>query len=256
MPAPALSFDDMLEMIAARSHALRTAAATASLDARIPGCPGWSVSDLVAHLGAVQLFWSAAVTAGPATYPPDEDTIGARAPHGDLLTWSADATAALIRSLRAAGPDRGCWTWWETSGAPMTAGAVARHQVQEAGVHALDAQHAAGRPERLPSALAADGVGEFLTVGLLTTGAWPHDPASAVLAAGDGGTWHLSLRRDGARVAEIPGPGTSPVAADATVTGSPGDFVLAFYRRQGPDRLQVTGDRAVLIRLLDWPDMD
>jgi uncharacterized protein (TIGR03083 family) len=245
----------MLGLIEDRSQALRAAAA-GSLDARVPGCPGWSVRDLVAHLGAVQLFWSAAVAAGPAAGPPDEEAMGDRTPHGDLLAWSAGATAALLLALRGAGPDRGCWTWWESSGAPMTAGAVARHQVQEAGVHARDALEAANRPEPLPAAVAADGVGEFLTVGLLTMGPWPHDPASAVLAAGDGGTWHLSLRRDGARVAEITSPGASPVAPDATATASPADFVLAFYRRQGPDCLQVTGDRTVVTRLLDWADTD
>ncbi len=255
MPNPLLSFDDMLTLIEDRSDALRSAA-VGNLDARVPGCPGWSVRDLVTHLGKVHLFWSAAVTAGPAAGPPDEDTIGDREPLGDLLTWSASAAAALIGSLKDAGSERGCWAWWESSGAPMTAGAVARHQVQEAGVHAFDAQQAAGNPEPLPPTLAADGVGEFLAVGLRTTGAWPHDPATVALSAGDGGDWLLGLRRERLQISVLPDAERGPATADATVTASPSDLVLAFYRRHGPDRLRVTGNQTLVTRLLDWPDME
>ena len=83
-------------------------------------------------------------------------------PHGDLPEWSAESTRLLLAALGEAGPDAACWTWWPLSDAPQTAGAVARHQVQEAGVHAYDAQEAIGKPEPIPAAVAVDGVGEFL----------------------------------------------------------------------------------------------
>ena len=255
MPNALLSFDDMLTMIEDRSNVLRSAAA-GNLDAGVPGCPGWSVRDLVVHLGEVHLFWTAAVAAGPAAGPPDEEAIGDREPHGDLLTWSAGATSALIGALMDAGPERECWTWWESSGAPMTAGAVARHQVQEAAVHALDAQQAAGQDEPLPPALAADGVGEFLTVGLGTMGPWPHDPATVLLSAADGGDWLLRLRRDRLQILPLPDADSGPISPDTTITASPSDLVLAFYRRHGPGRLLVAGDWTLVTRLLDWPDMD
>jgi len=47
------------------------------------------------------------------------------------------------------------------SSAPSTSGAVAWHQVQEAAVHARDAQEAAGHAGPLPAVVAADGVQEF-----------------------------------------------------------------------------------------------
>ncbi|MGH3303907.1 MAG: maleylpyruvate isomerase N-terminal domain-containing protein [Streptosporangiaceae bacterium] len=123
-----LSFPAALALIDDRSAALRSAAAGAGLDARVPGCPDWSVADLVAHLGEVQLFWAADVAAGPASSPPADDVVGATEPHGDVLQWSADATARLVAALTEAGPDRMCWTWWEeTAVAPNTTGAVARH---------------------------------------------------------------------------------------------------------------------------------
>jgi uncharacterized protein (TIGR03083 family) len=254
-PGPVLRFDDQLAHIDDRSAALRAAAAAAGTGARVPSCPDWSVADLVAHLGAVHLFWTAVVSAGPADGPPDATVLGDRTPHGDLLDWSAGATAGLLAALRAAGPDRGCWTWWESAGAPMTAGAVARHQVQEAAVHALDAQLAAGQPQPLPTAVAADGVGEHLTVELSANGAWPHDPERLVLDAGDGGTWLIDLGRAGARVSQFSGPADAAGVA-ATVIARPEDFVLAFYRRPGHGELHVSGDARAFERLLNWPNLD
>ncbi len=249
---PELSYSDMLSLIADRSAALRAAAADAGLTARVPGCPDWSVEDLVAHLGAVHLFWAAVVAAGPADGPPEDEVVGDQKPHGDLLDWSTKATAALVSALHDATPDSGCWAWWGSSGAPMTAAAVARHQVQEAGVHAFDAEQAAvGAAASLPESVAADGVGEYLTVELPTNGPWPHDPAAIRLETGTGGSWLVRLGPDGATVTQDPSSGR----ADATVTADPADMVLAFYRRT-PHDLTIDGDAALVTRLLDWPNLD
>ena len=53
----------MLALIEDRSAVLRVAAAEAGVDAPVPGCPDWTVADLVAHLGEVHLFWTAVVAA-------------------------------------------------------------------------------------------------------------------------------------------------------------------------------------------------
>jgi uncharacterized protein (TIGR03083 family) len=253
-PPPLLSFDDMLALIEDRSAALRAAAPAAGLTARVPACPNWSVADLVSHLGEVHLLWAAVATAGPSASPPERSAVGDTTPHGDVLDWLADATGKLVQALGAAGPDRGCWTWWESSGAPMTSGAVARHQVHEAAIHALDAQQAAGISEALPAHVAADGVAEFLTVELPTNGAWPHDPARIVLDTGEHGAWLLNLGRDGVRVSLLSGDEISP--AGSTVTASPSDLVLALYRRQGHAGMRVAGDAKTFERLLEWPNLD
>jgi len=256
-PADALlSFDDMIALIEDRSAALRSAAADAGMTARVPGCPDWSVHDLVAHLGEVHLFWAADVAAGPAAGPPADEVVGDTLPQGDLLTWSARATAGLVDALRAAGPERGCWAWWGAGGAPMTAGAVARHQVQEAAVHAFDAQQAAGVAGPLPPDVAADGVGEYVTVELPSNGPWPHDPARVLLDAGAGGTWVIGLGPDGAHPDRLTGPAGASDRVAATITTTPSDFVLVVYRRLPPAALGVTGDARVVERLLDWPNLD
>jgi uncharacterized protein (TIGR03083 family) len=257
---PLTAFADTLHLIEDRSAALRAAAIDAGPDARVPGCPDWSVGDLVAHLGEVQRFWAAVVAAGPATAPPDEDQIHDTEPGDDLMAWSADSTSKLVSALAQAGPDRSCWTWWQDSGAPMTSGAVARHQVQEAGLHAFDAEQAAGRAEPLPAGVAADGIGEFLTVGMATMGAWPDEPARVVLAAADGPTWLVELGESGARAKEA-APGAvahDAVAhdADAWVRGTASDLVRALYGRTLDSSLIIDGDHDLATRLLGWTTSD
>jgi uncharacterized protein (TIGR03083 family) len=251
MPTP--TFTDMLKLIEDRSAALRAAADQAGADARVPGCPDWSVRDLIAHLGEVQRFWAAAVAAGPAAAPPAEDQVHDLEPGDDLIGWSAASTDELVRALTEAGPGRPCWTWWPESGAPTNSGAVARHQVQEAAVHAFDAQEAAGLAEPLPAGVAADGVGEFLTVGMATMGSWPHEAGRVGLAADGGPAWLVDLGPSGARSQEEV-PGTGQAEPGARVRGSASDLVLALYGRQLRGSLDIKGDQELATRLLRWTD--
>jgi uncharacterized protein (TIGR03083 family) len=241
-------FPELLTLIEGRSAALRDAFAAAPDPAgAVPGCPDWSISDLVAHLGGVHRFWAAAIAAGDDSGPPSQERIGDREPHGDLLEWSAASTALLLAALRDASPDDPCWTWWAGSGAPLTAGAVARHQVQEAAVHAYDAQESIGKAEPLPAAVAVDGVGEFLSVSLGSLGPWPHRPARVALQAIEGPSWTLDLSPSGATA--------DPAASGEPVTriqATASDLVLALYRRIPMADVRVDGDRQVAEQLLGW----
>ncbi|AGL15693.1 maleylpyruvate isomerase family mycothiol-dependent enzyme [Actinoplanes sp. N902-109] len=236
----------LTELIDDRAAAFRTAVTGADLTARVPGCPDWNVRDLVVHLGNVHRLWAAAVEAGPAAGPPA--VIGDREPADDLLDWSAVSTTLLLDALRAAPPDRGCWTWWEASGAPMTAGAVARHQVQEAAVHAYDAQEAAGKPEPIPAAVAVDAIPEFFEVSLASLGPWPHRPARLALDTVDGPTWLADLTPAGVKL--DPAASGDPVA---TVRAPASDLLLFLFGRIPADRVTVLGDESVVRDLIAWP---
>lgn len=244
------SFDELLPLITDRSAVLRSALAEApDLDTHVPGCPDWSLYDLVAHVGEVQRFWAAVVSAGPSERPPAQTAVGDIAPRGDLLVWLADSTEHLIATLRTAGPQRECWTWRAASGAPLTAGAVARHQVREAAVHAYDAQATVGRPEPVPTAIALDSVAEFLTVSYGTSGPWPHRPARVGWHTGEGPSWCLELSPHGAGLRDDDGLRT------ATVHGTASDLLLALQGRIPLSRLGVEGDRSLVDALLAWPDL-
>lgn len=251
-----IPFPRMLELVDGRSAALRSALAGA-LDERVPGCPDWTGRDLIAHLGEVQRFWATVVVAGKPDGPPADGDTPETEPDGDLLDWSERSTAALLAALRDAGPDRSVWSWW----GPTTAARVARHQVQEAGVHAWDAEDTVGRDAPLgPADLAADGVEEFLTVEVPTNGGWPHRPATVGVVATDvpGATWTVALTETGGTLAPA-GPGPAgpagsggPAGPAAVVGGSAGELVLALYGRRKIDVLSVTGDAEVARRFLGW----
>jgi uncharacterized protein (TIGR03083 family) len=239
-----ITFDRMLELVDGRSAALRSALAGA-LDERVPGCPDWTGRDLLAHLGEVQRFWAQAVVAGKPEGPPGDVDVPERKPAGDLLDWSERSTGALLDAFGAAGPDRPVWSWWGAT----TSGRVARHQVQEAGMHAWDGEDAVGRAGPLrPADLAADGVDEFLTVEVPTNGGWPHDPATVGLIADDapGGGWRVVLGPGGGRLE------AGPAAGNAVLGGSASDLVLALYGRRPVESLAVTGDVEVARRFLGW----
>jgi uncharacterized protein (TIGR03083 family) len=234
----------LLELIAERSTVLRSAIAGA-LDAPVPGCPEWTGRDLVAHVGEVQRSWAAVVAAGPADKPPAEEEIAEVEPSGDLLDWSERGTEMLLAALREAGPDRGAWTWW---GEPACTGAIARHQVQEAAVHAWDAEETVGRAGALPAEIAIDGVDEFLSVELAISGGWPHDPGSVGLAAEDAPDlgWWVVLTAEGGRLER------GEAGGDAVIRGEASDLVLGLYRRRGLDMLTVEGDRDLAKHFIGW----
>jgi hypothetical protein len=160
-----------------------------------------------------------------------------------------------MAALHDAGPSRLCWTWWAEAGAaPSTSEAIARHQVQEAAVHAFDAQQAAGHGEPLPLAAAADGVNEFITVELPTNGPWPFEPATVVLETGPGGSWLLDLGTPVIHV--LAGDLHGDAKPSATITADPSDMVLAFYHRDTARDLQIDGDAELVPQLLNWPNLD
>ena len=248
-------FEGLLALVEDRSAVLReSAAGSPDLDVRVPSCPDWSLRDLVGHLTEVHQFWAAAVAAGPAERPPavtpPDDALPDDAPPADLLSRSAEATRELIAALRAAGPAMGCWTWWGRSGVPMTSGAVARHQVQEAAVHAFDAQLATGAPRPVPAVVALDGIAEFIGVSHGTAGPWPYEPARIGLHAAEGESWLLDLKAPGSPVPD----GQPETAAD--LHGPASTLLLTLHGRLPLESLRIQGDRATLENLLGWPNLD
>ncbi|OJF11018.1 maleylpyruvate isomerase family mycothiol-dependent enzyme [Couchioplanes caeruleus] len=247
-----LEFPDLLRLIDERSVAFRAAVASApSLDVPVPTCPGWTLFDLVEHLGEGRRKWAAIIAAGPADAPPAESAWKSAAPREReaLLAWSAASTQELLDALREVGPDSGCWTWWGTSQVPQTCGAAARHQLQEIAVHTYDVQVTLGAPQPLPDEVALDGVEEFQFTCCATTAAWPHEPAVIDYHATEGRSWRLRLSGDGARIARLAEPVT---AADASARATASELVLVFYGRIPLDSVELDGDRRIFDQLIAW----
>ncbi|MEV7543920.1 maleylpyruvate isomerase family mycothiol-dependent enzyme [Streptomyces sp. NPDC089915] len=256
-----LEHSDLLRLIDERSAAFRAAVATApDLGAQVPGCPEWTLLDLARHLGGGDRFWAEIVGAGPAAGPPAE-AVAARAAlvvpreREALSAWLEESTRALLGALREAGPERGCWTWWGASQSPRTAGGVARHRVQETAVHTYDAQLTAAAPQPLPRDVALDGVDEFLSTCVATSGAWPHKPTAFDFHAAEGRSWRLTVDGDGARARRLPAtaaPGEEPEAAGVSVHGTAGELILFVYDRIPAGSVRIDGDAGLFDLLRDW----
>ena len=251
-----LEFAELLRLMDERATAFQAAVAAApSLDVAVPTCPEWTLVDLVHHLVEGRHRWAATVAAGPADAPAVVSAPATPREREGVPAWFAASVRELADALRAAGPDRGCWTWWDTSQSPRTSGAVARHQLQQLAVHTYDAQVAAGAPQPLPREVALDGVDEFLTTCCATTAPWPHKPAVVDYHAAEGRAWRVWLSADGARTARLPhdaAAGKGRETADVTAWGTAHELVLFFYGRIPTESLRSEGDRGIFDQLFAW----
>lgn len=126
--------------------------------ARVPGCPGWTLADLVWHLATVQRFWAWVMRTraeSPAGYAEP-----ARHPDDELLAYGAARSAELEAALAAADPGERVWTW----GPRQDVGFVLRRQLQEATVHTADAEQVLGDVRPIPADIGLDGLDEWLEV--------------------------------------------------------------------------------------------
>lgn len=205
-------------------------AATEALLARgwtapVPGCPGWTLADLVRHLAEVQRFWGWVVrtraTDRSGYLPPR------RHPDDELLGFLDAASAELETALHGADPAERVWTW-----APQQDVAfVLRRQVQEAVVHTVDAEQVLGDVRPIPADVGLDGIDEWLDLHL--PAALPDGPPPAAQP--------VVLHAVDADAERTIFPGTRPFPV-ATLTGTAGDLLLAVWRRVPLEVLTVDGD--------------
>lgn len=238
-------FDPLLEL----GQAMTTFASLASLgtgEEPVPSCDGWTMADLVAHLGTIHRWAAGIVISGQRIADPQPLITEPRA------DWYAGTAAALLAVLQAVSPAEPTPNF---SRIGETAAFWPRRQLHETIVHIVDAQQALGFGETdwtVPSALAADGIDEVLQVffpRLTARGRRPDVRSRIRLVATDvEQSWIIG-----------PGEGDTgtPVQlhssreADAVVTGSASDLYLALWHRVPRSRLQFDGHDG--IALLDGP---
>jgi len=224
-------------------------AARGALDAPVPSCPGWSVTDLVAHVGQVHRDKAGIVRTGRATQRPpraQDPTVTGDA----LLAWYDEGLADLVAVLAAADPDQPTWTW-SRHAADARVAFWLRRMAHETAVHRWDAERATGSPLPIgPPALAADGVDEVLEV-------WMDDPDDPPYA-GAAGTVHLHASdTPGEWVLRLGADGGVEVArehehADVALRGPASDLDLVLWGRLPASALGPLGDAALLDGFLAW----
>ncbi len=209
---------------------------TSDAAARVPACPGWDLTALARHLGAVHRWATAVLLTGREgdleAGPDDPD---------DLVPWLREGAAALVGTLRSVDPDGPTWTFGPP---PHRTAFWGRRQAQETAIHLVDAQQAAGLPVTLPTQLAADGVDEVVTM------FFPRQVRLGRIPPLDQGM-RLDLVDVPGVSGVLAGDGTDPnAAAAATLRGPAADVLLVLWGRSAPDTLTIDGDPDVVRSVL------
>lgn len=225
-----------------RSDAARITELVASdLSAPVPACPGWSLRDLVEHLGRIHRWAQTAVETGSR---PAKDRPRDPAPEAAdaLARWFGNGAMALAKVFDETEPDTPTWTPFGVD-AP-TVSVWTRRQTHETSLHRWDAESAVTSPRPIDAELATDGVDEYL--GMILSGlvarrglAWP--TGSVHLHCTDApGEWTVELR-DGIYVVD-----REHCKGDAAVRGRAEDLFLLLWGRSVPDdAIEVIGDESV-----------
>jgi len=230
---------DFLAAIRRDSDRFYSAASSADPSRPVPSCPGWTIADLVWHLGEVHWFWGTDVELRAA----DPDAIEAGKPprpadYAGLLSFGRAQADRMIGLLEATPDDVPVWTW-ALGEADHTVGFIRRHQVQEAALHRWDMQQAAsGGPEPIDADVAADSIDELFAITL----PWSLRPDKPMT-----GTVHVHCTdTEGEWVVQSDGRVERAHAkGDAAIRGTASDLLLALYKRTPLDSVEVLGDTAV-----------
>lgn len=220
-------------------------AASDDLAAEVPGCPGWTVRDLLSHVLGVYRHKNAALAAGA---PPEAPEAGWGAlADGDDPVALVRAEADLLRAHLDQDPATPAWSWWP---AEQSIGFWQRRMAQETAVHRWDAESAVrgvDDADPVDDALADDGVDELL--GWLTWDWSEHPQAGAdgrrVLVSTGAHTWTVTLHET--RV-EVVGGGED---ADALLAGEPSGLLLHLWGRPGEHGIASGGDAVALQQLAE-----
>lgn len=211
----------------------------------VPTCPGWTLQQLVRHVGRGDRWAATIVRTGEFTDPRE---VPGGKPGDDVDGWLRESPQTLLDAVAEVGPDVPVWTFL----GPRPASWWIRRRLHESTVHGADAALARGAGVALAPEVAADGVTEWIELlaarpagedqGPLDAGTTMHLHATDE-GLGAAGEWMVATD-DGRSLRWEHGHGKGSVA----VRGAAADLLLAIVRRIPADdpRLAVHGDAAVL----------
>jgi uncharacterized protein (TIGR03083 family) len=201
---------------------------SADLTTPVPTCPGWSVLQVLRHLGRGDR-WAAQIIAERRQTGLDPREVANGRPPDDeagAQRWLLDSPRTVIDAADDTDSDATVWTflgprppaWW------------VRRRLHEATVHRADITLAIGRPYDLSAELAGDGISEWLdrlSVQPPSAAALPEGSSLTLTATDLDATWHITGRDGG-----LSWSPAVPEAVDARLTGPATGLLLALVRRQ------------------------
>ncbi|WBB70845.1 maleylpyruvate isomerase family mycothiol-dependent enzyme [Micromonospora sp. WMMD812] len=250
-----MSFDGWCDEIVAQAELMAAHLAGADPRTPVPSCPGWTVGQLVRHVGAGHRWAEEIVRTRAATPLPDTD-LRDLSGHADgdpaiLAPWLVEGAAQLAGTLRAAGPRAEVWT---PIPGRTDAAFYARRFAHETLVHRADAALALGVPFAAAEPVAVDALDEWMELDSLPV-MLEFKPERRELL-GPGRTLHLHATDTAPEAAaewvvdltgEIGTWRRAHEKAAVAVRGPLTELLLTVYGRRPPhDTVQVLGDRGLL----------
>ncbi len=225
------------------SSIIRTVDATAPVAA----CPGWDISTVVTHTGEVHRWATHALV---HVERPGADVEFSPSADDNLAVWIVDGATALIDALRTAGPVADTWHPFPLE---QKSWVWARRQALETAMHRWDAQYAAGRGALLDSALASEGIHEYVEMGLPRvverTGVTLPTQSLHVHCTDVDGEWLIWSEGGTYRMLPVHDKG------DAAIRGTAADIWLLLMGRleRTAGTIDIVGDPAAAHAWLDLP---
>jgi uncharacterized protein (TIGR03083 family) len=213
------------------------AAARLGLDTPVPTCEGWTVHDVLGHLGRVHRSVSEIIERRAQAIP---DVAIPKAPPGEaVLGFFSEGLDRLVAALGTIGPDEPVYSWsGEGSGRFYF-----RRMAHELAIHRFDVEAAHGTPGPFDPEMSVDGIDEFYDVLVpFSARRWtrPLPVGSLHLHRTDGpGEW-LVRAVDGAVVTT-----REHAKGDVAVRGSASELFRFVWNRGAGEGLEVLGDATV-----------
>jgi uncharacterized protein (TIGR03083 family) len=96
-----------LEHLESATSRFSTALAGGDLAAPVTSCGDWRLLDLTHHLGGIHRWARVAVIEGHPNGTPDDPPVD----RAGLVAWFEEGAAAVLATLREAGPAAPCWSF-------------------------------------------------------------------------------------------------------------------------------------------------
>ena len=156
----------------------------------VPTCPGWSLGQLLRHVGRGDR-WAAQIVRDRLDQPLDPRAVeGGKPPPdpADAIPWLHGGAQQLVEAVESSGGETPVWTFL----GPRPANWWIRRRLHETAVHRADAAIATGGEFTLEANIAADGITEWLERVAIQAGS-----EGAALPLADGNTLHLHATDSG-----------------------------------------------------------
>jgi uncharacterized protein (TIGR03083 family) len=221
----------------------------------VPTCPGWSLGQLIRHVGRGDRWAAQIVRDRRDEFLDPRSVEGGKPPPDpdDAVSWLLGGAQRLVDAVELSGVETSVWTFL----GPRPANWWVRRRLHEVAVHRADAAIALGTDFALEADIAADAITEWLERVAIQAGrdgaALPlEDDDTVHLHAtdpglGEAGEWTIRITDGGVAWSHEHGKGTVALRGGAT------ELLLALVRRVSvADTGIVTfGDDAVWQRWLE-----